>query len=228
MIPYRVVGKNDFRAYGSFALLVLTLAFFIWEIGYAAQQGQPMENYFQNFALVPCQVGQQAFGETVVDGIRSLFLHSSFTQFLMNMVFLWIFAPVVEAFLGHRRFLLFFFIVGFGGHVASILFNRGDCSPLIGTSGAIAGVMGAFLFLYPAKRIETFIPVMTRKFDFPAIFFVAAYLAMQALIAEGGPLSGTIAPYWDEMGGFVTGFGLMFLITLFKPAPKGDPFEHLD
>lgn len=227
MIPYRVVGKNDFRAYGSFALLILSLLFFAWEVAYAAQRGQPMENYFQDFALVPCQVSQQALGETVIDGVRSLFLHNSFPQFLMNMVFLWIFAPVVEAFFGHRRFLIFFLVVGFGGHIMSVLFNR-DCSPLIGASGAIAGVMGAFLYLYPGKRIETFIPFMGRKFDFPAIFFVLAYLAMQALIAEGGPLSGTIAPYWDEVGGFVTGFGLLFLATLFKPAPKADPFEYLD
>lgn len=228
MIPHRITGRSNFRAYATFGLLVMTIVFFVWEILLSVHHRQPIDNYLDAYALVTCRVGQESLAETVIDGLRSLFLHQTFTQFLTNMVFLWVFGSSVEKFFGHRRFLIFFIVAGFGGHVLSILFNRETCLTLIGPAGAIAGVLGAFLWLYPARRIETFVPFLARKFDLPAIFFVGLYFALSVFILEEGPLSGNIKPFWDEAGGFMTGLAIIFIGTMLKPAPGGDPFEYLD
>jgi membrane associated rhomboid family serine protease len=230
MFPYRVAGKHDFRAYGTFSLIVVMFLAFAWEINFAVQHGKPMENYFPSYAFVPCQVGMQGLDHTLVDGVRSLFMHVSFTQLLTNAVFLWIFGPAVESYFGHKRFIAFFFVVGFGGWIATALFLRGSgaCDPLVGPSSAIPGIMAAFLFLYPARRIETYVPVLARKFDLPALFFVAVYFALSVFVIEKGPLSGEIVSFWDEGGGFITGLLFIFAATMLKPAPPVNAFEHLD
>ena len=230
MFPYRVAGKHDFRAYGTFGLMVVMCIAFLWEVNFAVQAGQPMEHYFPFYALVPCQVLTQGLDQTLLDGVRSLFMHVSLTQLLTNLVFLWIFGPAVESYFGHRRFVIFFFIVGFGGWFAAALFQRGAgmCEPLVGPSSAIPGIMAAFLVLYPARRIETYIPVLLRKFDFPALFFVIGYFALSMFMIEKGPLSGEIVSFWDEGGGFVTGLIVIFAATMLKPPPPVNAFEHLD
>jgi membrane associated rhomboid family serine protease len=230
MFPHRVAGKHDFRAYGTFSILVVMLLAFAWEINFAVQHGKPMEMYFSDYALVPCQVGMQGLGETLIDGIRSLFLHVSFTQLFTNLMFLWIFGPAVESYFGHKRFVAFFFVVGFGGWIAAALFQRGAsaCDPLVGPSSAITGIMAAFLVLYPARRIETFIPMIARKFDFPALFFVMVYFALSVFVLDAGPLSGQIRSFWDEGGGFITGLVFIFAATMLKPPPPVNALEHLD
>jgi membrane associated rhomboid family serine protease len=230
MFPHRVAGKHGFRAYGTFAIMVVMLLAFAWEITLAVRLGHPMEWYFPDLAFVPCQVGMQGLDHTLIDGVRSLFLHASFTQLLTNLMFIWIFGPAVESYFGHRRFLAFFFVVGFGGWIMSALFFRGptSCDPMVGPAGAITGTMAAFLVLYPARRIETFVPWMARKFDFPALFFVLVYFSLSIFVLDAGPLSGQIRPFWDEFGGFITGLVFIFVATMLKPAPPVNALEHLD
>lgn len=230
MIPFRLVGKHDFRAYTTFLLTVLMLAVFFWEVALTLSGGLPIEHYLNDYAFVPCEIGQQPLVDTLIDGTRALFMTTSFMTMLINLMFLWIFAPLVEQFLGWRRFLSLFVLAGLGGYFLSALLSGGNCEPLVGPSSAIAGIIGVFVFLYPTKRIETMInPLYQRRFDFPAFFFAFAYIALQFLIDGEGPLSGNFLPVWDEIGGFLVGFGFIFVVTtFFKPAPEPDPFEHLD
>lgn len=228
MRPYRIYRRSQYRAYAAFALLVISLLFFVWEIYITSSAGQPIEEIYDHYTLVTCHIGQMPVGELVVDGIRSLFIHLGFLQFATNMLFLWVFAPSVEEFLGHKRFLLFFILAGFGGHLASILFSGGNCLTLVGPNGALAGVLAAFLFLYPARRVDVVFPPMDRVFNVPAVIAILFYFAAVIFMSEGGPLSGQVAPFWDELGGFVTGGLMIFAFTLFKPAPKADPLEYLD
>jgi membrane associated rhomboid family serine protease len=98
MFPYRVAGKHDFRAYGTFTLIVVMFLAFAWEINFAVRMGSEIQPFFRFYAFVPCQVGMQGLDQTLLDGVRSLFLHMSFTQLLTNAVFLWIFGPAVESY----------------------------------------------------------------------------------------------------------------------------------
>ncbi|MFQ3646127.1 MAG: rhomboid family intramembrane serine protease [Anaerolineae bacterium] len=227
MIPYRVVGKTSFRAYTSFALILVTFAFFLWEIVITSQAGQPIEELLPQYAFRTCEVGEQPVLHMLGDGLRSLFMHTTFLAFATNMLFLWIFAPRVEEFFGHRPFAVFYIVGGFGGLVLSALMLR-ECHVVVGSNAAMAAVLGAFFFLSPLKLVDAFVPVLNRTMALPAVVFIIAYLAIAVFSSQGGPLSGDLAPYWDEVGGFVTGFLIAFVANFFKSAPPGDPFEYMD
>jgi membrane associated rhomboid family serine protease len=228
LLPLRVVGKHDFRAYMTFAIMCAYFAVFVWEIALTLQGGQPIEQYLEAYALATCEIGRVPAQEIVLDSVRALFMTTSFVTLMINMLFLWIFGPLVERFLGARRYLTFFLLTGLAGYLVSYLL-RGGCYVMVGPNSAISGVIAGFVFLYPAKRIETVLrPILDRRLDFPALAFGFVYLALQFLAEGGGPLSGTFAPVWDEIGGFAAGLVGMFVITLFRPAPKVDPFDYLD
>lgn len=228
MIPYRTVGKSDFRAYATFTIIILTFAFFIWEIGITSQAGKPITDLLPDYAFQTCEVGKESAGHVVGDGVRSLFMHLTFTTLATNMVFLWIFAPKVEQFLGHRGFFLFYILGGFGGYILTTLLIRGDCAIVVGANASIASVLGAFFFLYPLRPIDAHVPIINRTYTLPAMLYIVVYMVLVVFASGEGPLSGNLAPYWDELGGFLMGVGVMFFATLFKSAPPSDPFDYLD
>ncbi|MCS6836772.1 MAG: rhomboid family intramembrane serine protease [Anaerolineae bacterium] len=223
MIPHSLVGRSSYRAYATFGLLVVSILFFLWEMGLTSSAGQPIEKLVPHYAFVTCEVGRVSPFELLVDGVRGVFMHLSFGALLLNMVYLWLFAPRVEQFLTPRRFLQFFFLGAVGGYVASWIALRGQCAAVVGPNAAIAAVMGGFLFLYPAQPVDTYVALLSRKITLPAFVFLLLYFASQFFMSEGGPLSGVTLPIWDEIGGFLTGFIGMFVITLFRPAPSVDP-----
>ena len=225
--PFRLVGKHNYRPYMTFAILVAYLVVFGWEIVLTVQGGQPIDAYLPEYAFAPCEIGNVPVTELMVDSVRGVFMTTSFFALLVNMMYFWIFGPLVEEFLGYRRFLALFILSGIGGFIMSALLTQ-TCDPLYGPNAGVAGVIAAFIFLYPTKRVETIVsPLMLRRFDIPAILFGFVYLGLQFVLEGDGPLSGTFAPVWDEIGGFVFGFVFIFLITMFKPAPKVDPLENL-
>lgn len=228
MIPYRTVGKTSTRAYATFGLIITTFVFFLWEIVITSQSGKPIDELLPLYAFQTCEVGVQPIGHILVDGVRSIFMHLSFIAFGTNMLFLWIFAPRVEEFFGHRGLLAFYLASGFGGFVLSAILSGGNCNVVVGSNAAMAGILGAFFFFNPMKLIDAYVPIINRTMALPAIVFIIAYLALTVFSSQGGPLSGVTAPFWDEVGGFLTGFLIAFVAAFFKPVPAVDPFEHLD
>lgn len=230
VLPIRLVGKNNFRAYATFFILLTYIVVFGWEVFITVRGGQPIETYLPQYALSSCEIGQAPIEELVIDSVRGLFMSTSFVIMLINMLFLWVFGPLVEEFLGTRRYLMLFVLSGVGGFIGKILLSGlPECTALYGPNAAIAGIIAAFVFLYPQKRVETVLrPLLDRRFDLPAFAFAIVYLSVQFLIEDGGPLSGNFSPVWDEITGFAIGFIFIFATTLFKPAPKVDPFEYLD
>ena len=144
-----------------------------------------------------------------VDVVTSMFLHADFLHFLGNMVFLWIFGDNVEDRVGHAGFVLFYVGTGTAGAMAQTLADPSSFVPMIGASGAIAGVMGAYFLLYPQSRILTavFLFLFLDVIEIPAIFFLGVWFLLQVLhgamspAAEGG---GGVA-FWAHAGGFAAG-----------------------
>lgn len=226
--PIRLVGKNDYRAYMTFFILFAYLSVFGWEVVLTMTAGTPIEAFFPDYAFVPCEIGHVPASELAVDGIRGLFMTDGFFLLIVNMMYLWIFGPLVEEFLGYRRYLALFITAGLGGFLLSALV-MGGCEPLYGPSSAISGVIAAFMVLYPTKRVEIVVsPLLFRRFDVPAFFFGFVYLGFQFLLEGEGPLSGNFAPIWDEFGGFIIGFLFIFIVTMFKRVPKTSSLEQLD
>ena len=137
--------------------------------------------------------------------ITSMFLHGGFFHLAGNMLFLWIFGDNVEDAMGPIRFLLFYFLAGIAGALLQILVNINGGTPMVGASGAIAGVMAAYLLLYPRSRIVTLVPIFffITFIEIPAFIMVGLWFLFELFRAVGQPV-GQVARL-AHVGGFISG-----------------------
>ena len=148
---------------------------------------------------------------TYRDIVTSMFLHGDFLHFIGNMVFLWIFGDNVEDRVGHGGFVLFYFGTGGLAALTQVFANPLSVVPMIGASGAIAGVMGAYFVLYPHSRILTavFFFLFLDIVEIPAIFFLAVWFLLQVVhgsLASG--VEGGGVAFWAHAGGFAAGLSI--------------------
>ncbi len=143
--------------------------------------------------------------------LKSMFMHGSWLHLLGNMLFLWIFGNNIEDRLGRLRFLAFYLACGVGASLAHVAFNLDSLVPVIGASGAVSGVMGAYLALYPAARVRTllFVFVFVTTMDVPAAVFLVVWFLFQFLSAGGGSGIAWLA----HVGGFILGFALVKIVS---------------
>jgi len=145
-----------------------------------------------------------------------MFLHSGWWHVIMNMWMLWIFADNIEDVMGPLRFLAFYLLCGLAALLLHMAFNLTESSPIIGASGAVAGVMGAYVTLYPRGKVLTFIPIIIIPYivRLPAWLFLGFWFATQVFAGLfeqlGAPVQGIA--WWAHVGGFLAG---MFLVRLF-------------
>jgi len=173
---------------------------------------------YNNFTMVPAEIIK---GENLHTLFTSLFLHADIFHIGGNMLYLYIFGDNIEDFLGHLRFLLFYFVCGLVAdlaHILSVASSAGLLIPTLGASGAISGVMGAYILLYPRSRIETLVlTFVITVVSVPAVFFLGFWFILQLLYTWLG-MGGNVA-YWAHIGGFVAGISLG-LIAKRKRKPK--------
>ena len=152
--------------------------------------------------------------------LTSVFLHGGWLHIAGNMLFLWVFGDNVEDAMGHGPFLLFYLVCGVAASLLHILTHPLSTDPTIGASGAIAGVLGAYLILYPRARVLSvvWLWIFLRFVWTPAIFFLPVWILFQlvaGLASLGGSQAGGVA-FWAHIGGFLSG---MTLVRLFAPVP---------
>ena len=203
---------RDENASGKFpavnVLLILTnLAGFIYQLTLTPR----LEKAFvMANAVVPDRIPAWLAGHGTLEWaflplVTSMFLHGGFAHILGNMLFLWIFGDNVEAFFGHLGYLLFYFVCGIGAGLMHIAFNLHSHLPAIGASGAISGVMGAYIVLEPRNRILTLIFIFLVRV--PAVVVLGVWFAMQFLSGVsslGTTMNGGVA-VWAHIGGFLIG-----------------------
>jgi membrane associated rhomboid family serine protease len=163
-----------------------------------------LEQFVATYAVIPAWFWWPSL-------FTSQFLHSGWMHILGNMLYLWIFGDNVEDRLGHVRYLLFYLGAGAVAAVLQILFNPFSGVPMLGASGAIAGVMGAYFVLYPQSRVLTaiFVVIFFDLVEIPALFFLGIWFLLQ-LISGVGSLgvanaAGGGTAFWAHIGGFVVG-----------------------
>ena len=163
-----------------------------------------LERFVATYAVVPAWF-------SVPTLFTSQFLHAGWMHIIGNMLYLWIFGDNVEDRLGHFRYLLFYLGAGALAAILQVLFNPFSAVPMLGASGAIAGVMGAYFVLYPQSRVLTavFIVIFFDVIEIPAVFFLGIWFLMQLLSGVGSlgvtnAASGGTA-FWAHVGGFVAG-----------------------
>ena len=146
-----------------------------------------------------------------------MFLHGHWPHLLGNMLYLWIFGNNIEDAVGHFGFIVFYLLCGVGAAAAQVVVAPDSTVPMIGASGAVSGVLGAYLLLFPRARVLVLFPIWIfwRVFYVPAIVVLALWFVLQllsGLAVLGVNITGGIA-FWAHIGGFVSG---LVLILLFK------------
>ncbi len=202
MIPLRDVIPSRTTPIVTVSLIALNAAVFAyeWWLGDAA-----LADFILYYGLVPA-----AFSWVAV--LTSMFLHGGLLHFGANMLYLWIFGDNVEDRMGHGRFLTFYLLCGTAAALAQTIAVPNSTVPMVGASGAIAGVMGAYFVLYPHSRILTLVPIFffIQLIEVPAIFFLGIWFVMQFLSGVGsianaaGEPAGGVA-FWAHVAGFAAG-----------------------
>jgi membrane associated rhomboid family serine protease len=181
-----------------------------------------LEKFTYYFGIVPIEYTKRhRHSLPLIDYLSfltTMFLHGGWLHFLGNMWFLKVFGSKVEDRIGHGRFLVFYLIVGVLASMFYIYFNPRSSMPVIGASGAIAGVMGAYFVLFPRARILTFIPIIIIPWfiEVPAVFFLGLWFLLQVFSGTAVqvlPSSGEGVAWWAHIGGFIAG---VLLVAIFK------------
>jgi membrane associated rhomboid family serine protease len=177
-----------------------------------------LQQFVMEYGVVPAVVGH---GENLVSLVTSMFLHGGLLHLVGNMWFLWIFGDNVEDKLGKPGFVFFYFATGVAAALAHVAVNPGSEVPVVGASGAISGVLGAYLVLHPRIRVKTLVTLgfFWNVLYIPAGWFLAVWFGLQLL---GGfqPGAGGGVAYGAHVGGFVAGIALIFLMTRRDARPR--------
>jgi membrane associated rhomboid family serine protease len=181
-------------------LIVVNSLVFLYE---ATLPPPLLDDFMSRYALLPAYFSW-------VNVITSMFLHAGWMHVIGNMLYLWIFGDNVEDRLGHVRYLVFYLASGCAAAVLQLVINPFSNVPMVGASGAIAGVMGAYFVLYPESRVLTaiFVFIFFDLVEIPAIFFLGIWFVMQILSGVGSlgsdaAVGGTA--FWAHIGGFLLG-----------------------
>jgi membrane associated rhomboid family serine protease len=213
VIPIRDTNRSTSFPVVNIIIITASVLAFIIEL----TQGHTIAAFIYRYGLVPARYADLQIAarftafQQIIPFFTSLFLHGGIFHLAGNMWFLYIFGDNVEDKLGHLRYLFFYLLCGLAAGVSHLVINWGANVPTIGASGAIAGVMGAYLVLFPRAKILTLIPLFFffPFVEIPAFFFLGIWLLFQLVSAAGdtGHVAGVA--FWAHIGGFV--FGIIFL-----------------
>ena len=199
MFPVSDVIPSRTTPFVTIGLIVLNAGGFLYELTLGERA---IQAFVEAYGVVPA-----AFTWTSI--VTSMFLHGGWLHFLGNMLYLWIFGDNVEDRLGHGRYAAFYLLCGALAALGQVLVNPGSRLPMVGASGAVAGVMGAYFVLYPRSRVLTavFIVFFLDLIEIPAIFFLGIWFLMQLFSGVGSladAADGGVA-FWAHIVGFLGG-----------------------
>jgi hypothetical protein len=193
------------------ALIVINVLVFLYQY---TLPPHAFQLFMTTYATVPARfpawlAGHAPLQAAFVPLFTSMFLHSGLLHIAGNMLFLWIFGDNVEDFYGHFTYLFFYLLCGVGSGLLHVLFNMSSAVPALGASGAISGVMGAYLILYPRSQILTLVFIFL--VPIPAVIILGLWFIMQflsAFVSLGSVTSSGGVAWWAHVGGFLMGMAI--------------------
>ncbi|HEX7013306.1 MAG TPA: rhomboid family intramembrane serine protease [Steroidobacteraceae bacterium] len=219
MIPLRDDNPSTIRPLVTIALVIACVLVFLWQVSLGPERGQEM---IYSLGLIPAVLfdvkdlpAELALIPASMTILTSMFMHGGWMHLIGNMLYLWIFGDNVEDSMGHGRFVVFYLLCGLAAALAQAVPEPGSTIPMVGASGAISGVLGAYLLLYPHARVLVAIPFgfFLHTARIPAGIVLVLWFGLQLLsnlMAQPG--QGGVA-FRAHIGGFIAG---MLLVPLFK------------
>lgn len=214
MIPLRDDNPTRTTPYVTYALVAANIALFL----YNGTLGK--HNPLAGFELIPAQLftARDLGAPTPIAPwltiFTSMFLHANLLHVGGNMLYLWVFGNNIEDTLGHFRFLVFYLLAGFGAAAAQVMLSPTSTVPMVGASGAIAGVLGAYMLLFPRARVTTVLfYIFIQVVELPASMLIGWWIVIQVVsTALTASHTGGGVAYAAHVGGFVTGYLLVLVM----------------
>jgi membrane associated rhomboid family serine protease len=232
MIPFRDnIPSRSFPVI-TICIILINAAAFVYELSL----GRALDSFLMQYGVVPAVVASWPESDVPLQAVAipfvtSMFLHGGWLHLIGNMWYLWIFGDNIEDRLGHFTFLIFYLLCGLGAGIVHTILNYHTVVPAVGASGAIAGVLGAYLVSYPFARVMTLVPIFIfiQVIEIPAMIVLGLWFVMQffygtASLAATTASEGGVA-WWAHVGGFVIG---LILVGLFprKDRPRYDYYSR--
>ncbi len=228
MFPIRDTIPSRSVPVVTWTLIGVNIAVFVYEVSLPKHA---LQNFIYLFGIVPLRYTDSAWAREIGFPVgvywpflTSMFLHSGWLHLIGNIWTLWIFGDNVEDRMGRFRYLAFYLICGVASGLAHTVTNLSSPTPALGASGAVAGVLAAYLVLYPFARVICVIPIFIFPFIFqlPAFVFILFWFFIQffsGALALMGPGQIVDIAWWAHIGGFVTGLALLNLFVKNAPPP---------
>lgn len=208
--------KGGYFPIFSYGFIALNIIIFLFQNSLPPAQ---LQSFIFEYGAIPAET---TTGQDLYTLVTSMFLHGGWAHLIGNMLFLWVFADNIEATIGNFPFLIFYLLAGLAAHAGHIYFNWNSEIPTVGASGAISGVMGAYLVMFPTSKVKMLLLFFV--FRIPAILFLGFWITQQwlsgtaALNVETVQSSGVA--WWAHIGGFVFGVIAGFYFRLNYPRPE--------
>ena len=205
--------------YVTWSVIGACVLVFFWQVSLGASGG---EIAVYEFGMIPARLlGTAALDPELIavpawsTVFTSMFMHGGWLHLGFNMLFLWIFGDNVEDCMGHARYLIFYLVCGVAAALAQAFVSPGSTIPMVGASGAISGVLGAYLLLHPRATVRTviFLGIFVTMMHLPALIVLGLWFLMQLVSATFSNSGEAGVAFWAHVGGFVAG---MALVPLFK------------
>ena len=210
--PYKDDNPRVLIPFVTYFIIGLNVLVFIYQY-FIIQGAQLSENFIYTYALIPAN-------PSILTIFSSMFMHGGFTHIIFNMWFLWIFGDNIESVLGHKKYLLFYFLCGIGAGLSQIQIDPESTIPMVGASGAIAGGLGAYLFRFPRATVHVLVIliVFITFIRVPAMIVIGFWF-LSNLTAGIGTLgieqTGGTA-WFAHIGGFISGVLFNYLFKIIK------------
>ncbi len=242
VLPIRDRLATRRRPWVNRLLLLVNIGVFVFLEPWAAPNGCVQEAFFLEHAAIPREITQaepldarevaaatnpecglepQPEKSVWFSIISAMFLHAGWGHLLGNVLFLWIFGDNVEDTFGHLGYLAFYAVCGILATIAFVIPSPGSVGTLVGASGAIAGVLGAYFVMYPRSRITVIVPPLWfLPFRLPAVIVLGLWIVLQILDVRIDPMAGGGVAYLAHVAGFVVGMVLTWLFRPDRHAPQ--------
>ena len=224
MIPIGDSTRRRTTPYVNVGIIIACVLVFLYELSLSTID---VGRFFQDWGVVPVQLVDWLESPSVVEEpstvVTSMFIHGGWLHLIGNMLFLWVFGDNVEDAMGHGRYLVFYLLAGLAATALQVFIDQESLIPIVGASGAIAGVLGAYLVLYPRATVSVLIPWLWffGAFPVPAAFLIVFWFLLQLLsgVASLGAAAGVTEgiAFWAHVGGFIAGVVLVWAFRRQKP-----------